>query len=184
MTPRGVYEVLPVGEVAGDRVRLGEETTLRGENVARILAGSRRALLFACTLGPGPDELLGTTADPLANLALKGVGTCLLDLAARSFLAPLRRVAGGPPGWAATCSYAPGQYRWPLTEQRRLWAVLRPERAGIHLTPAALMVPSLSLSGVVGFGPAEEIDRTGTACDLCPREECFARRTGPGDDPR
>ena len=33
----------------------------------------------------------------------------------------------------------------------------------------------MSLSGVYGFGPEGEIDKTRVAFDLCPRQNCIVR---------
>jgi hypothetical protein len=79
-------------------------------------------------------------------------------------------------GWASTCQYSPGQYKWTIEEQKEIFQMVNGEKIGVLLNKSYLMVPFKSISGVYGFGPIDKIDKTRVACDLCPRENCIGRR--------
>lgn len=54
------------------------------------------------------------------------------------------------PGWSKTARYSPGYPVWPdLAEQKKIFALLRPERIGVRLTGSFQMVPEYSTSAVV-----------------------------------
>ncbi len=72
--------------------------------------------------------------------------------------------------WGSTCAYSPGQYKWTIEEQKKIFEMLDGKRIGVQLNESYLMVPFKSVSGVYGFGPEDKIDKTRVACDLCPRK--------------
>ncbi|MBN2464815.1 homocysteine S-methyltransferase family protein [candidate division WOR-3 bacterium] len=54
------------------------------------------------------------------------------------------------PGWKKTIRYSPGYPVWPdLSEQKKIFALLRPERIGVTLTRSFQMVPEYSTSAIV-----------------------------------
>ena len=79
-------------------------------------------------------------------------------------------------GWASTCSYSPGQYKWTIEEQRVIFSMIDSSKIGVKLNESCLMVPFKSISSVYGFGPEDKIDKTRVACELCPRQNCIGRR--------
>jgi 5-methyltetrahydrofolate--homocysteine methyltransferase len=54
------------------------------------------------------------------------------------------------PGWSKTVRYSPGYPVWPdLSEQRKVFALLRPERIGVVLTETFQMAPEYSTSAII-----------------------------------
>ena len=54
------------------------------------------------------------------------------------------------PGWSSIVRYSPGYPVWPdLSEQKKIFALLRPERIGVTLTSSFQMVPEYSTSAIV-----------------------------------
>jgi len=54
------------------------------------------------------------------------------------------------PGWQKTARFSPGYPVWPdLSEQQKVFALLRPERIGITLSDGFQMVPEYSTSAIV-----------------------------------
>jgi 5-methyltetrahydrofolate--homocysteine methyltransferase len=54
------------------------------------------------------------------------------------------------PGWSKTVRYSPGYPVWPdLSEQKKVFALLRPQRIGVKLTSSFQMVPEYSTSAIV-----------------------------------
>lgn len=54
------------------------------------------------------------------------------------------------PGWNKTIRYSPGYPIWPdLSEQKKIFALLRPRRIGVRLTRSFQMVPEYSTSAII-----------------------------------
>jgi len=54
------------------------------------------------------------------------------------------------PGWRKTVRYSPGYPVWPdLSEQQKIFTLLRPERIGVTLSDSFQMVPEYSTSAVI-----------------------------------
>ena len=54
------------------------------------------------------------------------------------------------PGWSKTVRYSPGYPVWPdLSEQEKIFTLLRPERIGVGLTETFQMVPEYSTSAII-----------------------------------
>ncbi len=67
---------------------------------------------------------------------------------------------------------------WPIEQQKELFSVLGDveARIGVRLTDSMLMVPTMSVSGIVFPTEAEF-----ASCQVCHREGC-PRRTAPFDE--
>jgi len=65
-----------------------------------------------------------------------------------------------------TISYNPGQHLFPLTNQKVLFDLLKPEELNIRLTKSNLMLPSKSISGVIGISDTPQ-DLSKVSCDYC-----------------
>ena len=50
------------------------------------------------------------------------------------------------------------------------------ENVGVQLSKSCLMHPLKSVSGLIGIGPADEIEDAGSPCDRCELYNCGMRR--------
>jgi 5-methyltetrahydrofolate--homocysteine methyltransferase len=77
---------------------------------------------------------------------LHGLGAELTEVLAGYSQASLPKL----PGWRKTVRYSPGYPVWPaLSEQQKIFTLLRPERIGVTLTESFQMVPEYSTSAIV-----------------------------------
>ncbi len=77
---------------------------------------------------------------------LHGLSAELTEVLAAHSQARLPRL----PGWRRTVRYSPGYPVWPdLSEQKKIFALLRPRRIGVGLTRSFQMVPEYSTSAVI-----------------------------------
>ena len=77
---------------------------------------------------------------------LHGLGAELTEVLAGYCQARLPKL----PGWRKTARYSPGYPVWPdLSEQQKIFTLLRPERIGVTLTENFQMVPEYSTSAIV-----------------------------------
>jgi 5-methyltetrahydrofolate--homocysteine methyltransferase len=77
---------------------------------------------------------------------LHGLGAELTEVLAGYCQAQLPKL----PGWSKIARYSPGYPVWPdLSEQQKIFTLLRPERIGVTLSESFQMVPEYSTSAIV-----------------------------------
>ncbi len=123
---------------------------LRSRALATTLKGCTQAFLFAATLGTEIDALLrryGQVAP--ANLVIaQAVATALIETYCDSCQEELVKEV---PGKVLRPRFSPGYGDLSLDVQTDLFATLEiPKRIGVTLTAAQLMVPSKSVSAIIG----------------------------------
>lgn len=173
------YSIYSIDKIEDDTVFFESGDSFKGPNISKILDGSRKAAIFIITLGKVFDDFINSKKDDddyLKTIVLDAISTSLLVILGKHNNDLLREIGVIKDGWASTCSYSPGQYKWTIEEQSKIFKMLDAEKIGVRLTESSLMIPFFSASGVYGFGPKDEIDKTRVACDLCPRENCIGRR--------
>lgn len=151
--PRAAWRLEPVAFAADGSYTVGP-LQLMSRDLARHLAGCRHAYLFCATLGAEVDALVRrySQTSPADALIAQAVGAaaiedycdaCEVELLAEPACA----------GERLHLRYAPGYGDLPLTVQRELLMVLdATRRAGIVLTDSLLMIPSKSISAIIGVG--------------------------------
>ncbi|MBO7482425.1 MAG: Vitamin B12 dependent methionine synthase activation subunit [Kiritimatiellae bacterium] len=147
--PASCREMVAVSDAGPEAVRVGP-LLLPGRDLRRALAGCGRAFLFAATLGAGVDAYLrrcGQTS--AADLVMaQGVATALIEAYCDECCRDMASSLGGA---ALAPRFSPGYGDLPLSVQRPLLEALdASRRAGVALTDSFLMVPSKSVSAIVG----------------------------------
>jgi cobalamin-dependent methionine synthase I len=146
--------------------------------IGEFLGVSRYVAAFIATAGPGVERLASErmqAGDDLAAMIVNAVGAERAEAAESVVIERLRVQARGE-GLAPTLPYSPGYCGMALTEQRKLFALLGDETAGVTLTDACLMRPLKSVSGLIGLGPADEVQAHGSPCERCELHSCAMRR--------
>jgi len=179
---RPVGVVQDIDPEALDAVLAGGQCP-RETPVGRILPNAERLALYAVTLGPevgGRITALFAAGEELAGLFLDAAASCAADRASRAVvertLGRWGRERGVGPGTAAL-GFSPGYCGWPVEGQRALFAVLRPEEAGILLGKSCLMEPLKSVSGAVLAGPSAIFGarKDYPFCEGCGHPDCGER---------
>jgi len=145
----------------------------RESSLRERLLEARRAMLFVVTVGSGPEDeaarlmaaghyLAGVLLDSMASEATE----CAVDLLQAEVATKL---AAG-----TVFRFSPGYGGWDLQAQPELLASVRAADHGVTLTPALMMLPRKSVSGVIV--PRRDKDYEGP-CDLCDRNGCDGRRS-------
>lgn len=158
---------LVVEGVRHARLSLAGGGRLQGELLAGHLPAAERVVAMLCTIGGQLDEVAAELlrSDPPLGLALGAVGGAAVEelaVQACSRLESLARAAG----LNASIPLSPGMVGWPADEgQRQIFDLLDAAQVGVCLTDSLMMVPTKSLTLVVGLG--RELSATGRACDYC-----------------
>lgn len=124
--------------------------------LARHLEGCDSAYLVCGTLGPGFDafQRRASVVSGADALIAQAVGAALIEKYMDSLEDEIRGELGE--GESLVERYSPGYGDFPLSAQTSLLALLDARRkAGIALTDTLLMVPSKSVSAVIGVRKGE-----------------------------
>ncbi|MEC4175426.1 vitamin B12 dependent methionine synthase [Adlercreutzia sp. R7] len=153
LAPRGMFHIFPVTATDAGVAVEGTGLVLPGESIARHLRGCDKVALLAVTLGPASEMVLRREA------AISATGGMLVDACASSLVEQAAGVlneavdaAAARCGREATWRFSPGYGDLPLTVQGPFLEALDAGRAlGITLTAANMLVPSKSITAIVGF---------------------------------
>lgn len=140
------------------------------------LRESDKAVLFLCTAGQGisqwskqlmaeGDLMKGYIVDSLGSAAVERA----MDLITEEHLKPWAELQG----LHITNRYSPGYCNWATEEQHKLFSLLPEGFCNISLTESALMVPTKSISGIIGIG--KNAKKRAYQCNICKRKDCFRR---------
>lgn len=173
---RGVIRLLDEATIRKDHFVSGGIHFSCGRKITGQLNRASSLAVFACTAGAGVtaqyheymsdnDPLKAYFTDRLGSIAVEKT----MDILQSEFGGLMKNEA-----LQITNRYSPGYCGWPLTDQRFLFDLLSPEPCGITLTESSLMVPSKSISGVIGVG--HEVRFTQHECRLCELEKCLYRK--------
>ena len=142
--PRHLANLVPLEFLENLECLVGP-LALKSAALRRALRGAKRAYLFAATLGHEVDLLLRRYAatDSADLLIAQAAATAVLEGYADEVCETLE----GP----RTPRFSPGYGDLPLEVQRDFLAVVDgPRRLGITLTDTCLMIPSKSVTAIIG----------------------------------
>jgi ferredoxin len=178
--PRAAYLILPVRAKTARQLRVQSahgDVEFHGA-IGEFLGVAQFVVVFVATAGPDVESLaseLMDSGDHVPALIVNAVGAERAEAAETSVIERVRARAL-PLGMLPTLPYSPGYCGMALTEQRTLFDLFGGSAAGVSLTEHCLMQPIKSVSGLVGLGPAAEVQADGTPCDRCELRNCNMRR--------
>ncbi len=178
--PRATYVVMPVDSKDRRhlRVRTGSSVTEFRGAIGEFLGASLSVAAFIATAGPKVEHLstrLLRDGDDLAAMIVSAVGAERAEAAEAVVIDQLREEFGSD-GLAPTLPYSPGYCGMKLTEQTKLFELFGGNSVGVTLTTDCLMQPIKSVSGLIGLGPAEDVETHGSPCQRCELSNCDMRR--------
>lgn len=198
MSVQGIYRIFPVRFIKEDLARVPrvylEDTpfTLPGASISRFLEGAREVALLACTLGLQSEMILRrernlSVAD---GLLFDAAASALVENGADKLSALISQEAAER-GLRAGTRFSPGYGDLSLDVQPGLLLALDAGKTlGITTTESSMLVPSKSITAVMGLFPldapsseevaweAEDEKLTGP-CRTCPqRHHCILRAQG------
>ncbi len=150
------------------------------EQIEELLAGCRRAVIFAATLGSDVDRLISRTG--LVNMADAAIqdacASALIENVCNNFESDLR-IEVEAEGKFLTSRFSPGYGDWPVEKQRDIFRILNAEhRIGIGLNSSDMMSPAKSVTAVMGISREPAALRM-SGCENCNLfMTCAFRRSG------
>lgn len=146
--PARVWRRFPIsdGAIASGALRIQVAGTL-----ARHLEGCHDAFLVCGTIGAGFDafQRRSSVSSGVAALVVQAIGAALIEKWMDETESEITKELAA--GESLVQRYSPGYGDFPLAAQHTLLALLdAPRNAGVSLTDSLLMVPSKSVSAIIG----------------------------------
>jgi hypothetical protein len=174
--PKATYELCFIEDKADESVVLnGIRLTSRA--LRRNLDPVERVFPYVATCGTEADAIAVPHDDAVQAFWLWTIKEALLD-AATEYLYDHLATRYRMTHWATMDPGSGDAGVWPIEQQKELFSVLGDveARIGVRLTDSMLMIPTMSVSGIV-FPTETEF----ASCQVCHREGC-PRRTAPFDE--
>ena len=188
IAPRGVRQVFAVDASGLDArgepcIRLvGTTVELRGRDIYRHLKDARYCALLACTLGMESERRLRllSSQKPLESAVFDAACSAFVEAAVEEMDATVRRDTaelGLSSNWRYSCGYGD----CPLDAQHAIVAALDgTRRIGLTVTPTNLLLPSKSVTAMIGLfdGPVRDANSRPTCASCRMRPSCSFRAHG------
>ena len=166
--PAGIYLIDPVTELSADSIKLGCGIVIKSKPVARLMRGCVKTVIFAATVGPAAeDEAARIMNENPAEAVMLDSAAGEATEGAVVYLHKSIQLHSHRANLHLTPRFSPGYGDWPLEAQRDIFACLKPERIGITLNEACMMIPRKSVSGIIGLGPIPGIRTGASPCKEC-----------------
>ena len=176
--PNYVYREAEL-EFTENGIRAGNMSELlTGSDIARHLAGCTKAVLFAATLSAEADKLIRQAAvtDVAESFAIDCLCSAAVEQVCDAAEEEIFSVIEAP---YRTWRFSPGYGDLPLGIQGSFLKMLNAQRRiGLTVTDSMLLIPSKSVTALIGISDAP-VSRGKRGCGSCNmRENCAYRRGG------
>ena len=186
--PKTVWRRFPLELEGGDIVRV-EGMEIRSGALHRNLKDCKEVILMAATLGMAPDRMAARAqaAGKMSRaVMLQAAAAALIEEVCDELNEQLRLEAAGE-GKTLRPRFSPGYGDFRLEHQTDLFRILEVQkRIGVTLTEHLLMMPSKSVTAVIGISDTapdtqcgEQGSRPVSGCGACDRTDCSFRRNTP-----
>ncbi|MEY8390088.1 Vitamin B12 dependent methionine synthase activation subunit [Lachnospiraceae bacterium] len=177
-SPKSVYREYSC-QVFEDRVRIGE-LEIESRNLARNLKGCSRAVLLAATIGRAADFMIRKYS--VCNMAkmtvVQATGAACIESYVDEVQEEIQKNARKR-GLYLRPRFSPGYGDFALEYQKDIFQMLEcSKRIGITLTEGNLMMPSKSVTAVIGLTGREQESCQMKNCSLCAKTDCEFRQEG------
>lgn len=178
--PKFVYQRFPIEKLSDGIHVAGTPLILKGKDIAEHLKNCEEVFLMGATVGMALDRWIRRymISEPDAGVVLDSCGIQAVeqisDLAEKEMEAIVSEE-----GLHLTWRFSPGYGDLPLETQQDLVRVLDlPKRIGVSLSESFLMIPSKSVTAILGIQDTKK-DVRENKCDFCNnKERCLFRKRG------
>lgn len=156
LAPRAVYDVYDIsreGEGDGEVLKLGF-STVKSKCLSKSLTGCGKAALFAATVGAGVDRLIVKYGklSPSRAVVIQAMGAAAVEQWCDEIEDTIKKNFG-----KCRPRFSCGYGDLPLALQREIFPALAvTKNLGITLTDGDLMIPSKSVTAIVGISGNDE----------------------------
>lgn len=178
--PRIHFKKHKIQYISRGGIQLASDTSLKSPKLSRTMQGSQEVVCFVGTIGRGIEkEIKRLEKQKRLSEAyvLDALGSVLVENLVDQFQSHLDEHYKSQEK-ALGLRFSPGYCDWPVTEQKKLFELLEPHKAGIELTESCLMQPRKSISGIIPLFPTDngQAQSDYNPCLECKKLDCIARR--------
>ena len=152
LVPSAIWETFSVAKLEPGRFQIAGKWELSCDASITTLDGCDEIIAGICTAGAGIDVLVdeyqkssmskAVMLDQISTWAIQQVLIHVLELIKQSISNRTPRL---------TPVVRPGFEKWPITNQTAIFSMLDASKIGVRLTDSLLMVPSKSVSFIIGI---------------------------------
>lgn len=175
--PRFTFRVFPLLRENGQLSVPAAGIRLESKTAQRMLAQCDQVILLACTLGAAFETMLrAEQARDMADAAiLNACGSALVEAGCD---AAEQELKARFPDRYLTDRFSPGYGDLPLSLQPALCGALDTQRRlGLYLTDSFLMIPSKSVTALIGLSDTPQMARI-RGCAYCTMQQTCTLRKG------
>lgn len=159
----------------------GTDIVLTGNDIYEHLRNCRKCAVMAATLGIEVDNLIRTKQcdNMLTALVLDSCATEFTEKLCDAAENEIRAIAESE-GKGINFRFSPGYGDLPIDIQRDITGIIdAARRIGLTVTESSIMIPSKSVTAIIGFTEDYGIKKNRQACDTCSmRDNCMFRKGG------
>jgi len=180
--PKSVHRILDC-QLASSTVTLGG-ITIHSQNLSQHLEGCRRVVLLAATLGTEADTLIRRLSVQDMEKAVIAHAVCAAMIEA--YCDAIESEFAQKPefdGLCPTARFSPGYGDFDIVYQKDILSILNSGRIGLTLTEGYMLIPSKSVTAIIGFARGKECaaGRLATVvamskCEGCADTQCRFRK--------
>lgn len=177
ISPRSFYRNYPMKVTEDGTIDIGC-MQIQSRNLLKNIEGCEELILFAASLGTGPDFLIERYKRISMSRAVivQAAAAAMIEAYCNEVNEIVRREYTAK-GMFLRPRFSPGYGDFPLETQREIDDILKLEKTvGITLTDSCLMLPSKSVTAVIGAG-RERVECEPSGCESCGKTNCAYRRT-------
>ncbi|MCU6748145.1 Vitamin B12 dependent methionine synthase activation subunit [Faecalicatena acetigenes] len=174
--PKSIYRIFDFKQYSDTKIMAGN-LKIESRNLGKNLKGCEQVIFFGATLGTGVDTLLRryTIADMAKTVVLQACAAAVLeeycDMCQEKIGEALRKE-----NKYLRPRFSPGYGDFGMEYQEALIRMLDcAKRIGLTMTGGAMMVPTKSVTAVIGVSPTEEKCHI-KGCESCEKKDCIYRR--------
>ncbi len=142
------------------------------KSLKKNLKDCEKVIVFTGTIGIEPDRIIRkySMTSPANAVVAQAVGTVMIEEWCNVLVERLKENRFLRP------RFSPGYGDFSIEFQKNIFDMLDcPRKIGVSLTESLMMVPSKSVSGIIGVSKVDSGCTTG-GCEECEKRECIYRR--------
>jgi hypothetical protein len=151
--------------------------TVHSQNLTRHLEGCRRAVLLAATLGTEADALIRRFSVQDMEKAVIAQAVCAAMIEA--YCDEIEGELAQEPefdGLCPTARFSPGYGDFDIVHQKDILNMLNSRRIGLTLTEGYMLIPSKSVTAIIGFAREKCAAQDMEKCERCADTQCRFRK--------
>ena len=174
---RSVCRIFQLEQMADDRFKIGK-LDVKSKGLGKNLKGCSSVAVFGATLGIEVDRLIQRSS--VRNMAkavvVQACAAVYLEEYCDQIQEELRREKEKEALYLRP-RFSPGYGDFSIEYQRPIVQMLdAAKKIGLTLTDSCMMVPSKSVTAVIGISPVKGFCRT-EGCEACEKKDCPYRRS-------